>query len=371
MMTANLFPEVLKFCSYILNCEMDNITIRIRCTNIFIPPNLSEVVVGNSRYEEIDSYIGAFLCCFVFITNTLLINGFLRTCKPLSVNNKLFMYLSCIDLLSIPTIPYNFFMAPKPGASCMIMAIEIALEIFTTFESMVLYMIINVLRCVSFWKPFLKIQNKYLYALIFFTQLIPLGNGLVFFVLTLNALVTLPFILVMAINLTVISVSLAIITFCINLVSYRLLKNLCTTQTESAKKNKSLISTKRAHQENRQSKAKKIYALNTLLALNIIYTVSWLPYCLYFATAAVKMKQDERDTKGFITSMLYYNFFNAVSYSNSGINALVYLYRNQKIRKYYKSKLSWLFNIDKRVPKANVQTVFLSSVQNEGLTDNV
>ena len=88
----------------------------------------------------------------------------------------------------------------------------------------------------------------------------------------------------------------------------------------------------------KSSTSKKMYALNTLLILNVIYAVSYLPFAFYaFISSVCTM---DGNLEAWATSFEYFGLLSMLSFSNSGINAIVYVYRNKRIRTYFKNNVN-------------------------------
>ena len=185
----------------------------------------------------------------------------------------------------------------------------------------------------QFGNLFMKLKHFFL------GQIGPIGFGLLFIVVTIKEIVTLNFIAYLSI---IVGLSTMLQSFFIigcNLISYQLIKR-------SYKGNNKSKEHKKKHQkendnqkisvtiiQNNRSRANKIYAVNTLLALNIMYIIFCLPLMLYLLVKGVKLELNGKE------SFKKQGFFNALFSANSGANALLYLCRNKKIYRFYKRKI--------------------------------
>ena len=250
-------------------------------------------------------------------SNVLLLIALFKSKKKLSLINKLFIYLTCIDITSflIYAAVYICYEINASNFQMIMVMLSPIVQILGIFT----FCTISVFRYWSLKRPLLHINTKTIYKVlgVELVLVIVLSAGLIM-ILKLTERFIVP---VRNISLSIIS-STMIFIVTVNTMSYVRLrkesKKKRTTETQYTSENN--IDEMNAGMM--KSKKRKRKAVKTLMIITFFYVVCSLPFTIDTGIGAFNNTADK-------------NILYTVWMSNSGINAIIYLLRTKELRQYY------------------------------------
>ena len=272
------------------------------------------------QVRKLNEYLQIIVLVFVFVTNIFLIVGIVKTNERLSRVKRLFVYLSCIDMMYIPSTIISFVVLQEQKLDCWSIALTSMFDVFIRTNGILTFMAISVLRSHSIVKPLIPISQKA------FAQILAgkLSISLVFSGITMfqipcmTQVIDFPyFYFITPLFITFVN----FITLASNLVSDRYLRISEGIEAETWSKRK--------------------HSMRTLLIMTVVYLITCTPLVIstytidYFRfTKRIDRNEDKFYLKlGGVAS--------AIGFSNNALNALIYTLRNKKIRNYYTKKICW------------------------------
>ena len=290
------------------------------------------VTVKNvTEFDEISMIIiNSTVCLFIIVTaliilvNVALIYALYKTNRPLSIINKLFIYLSAIDILSVialilATITSYFTILPCPSIYAFNLLATAFLHIgLVTFDT------ISILRYLSIKRPFNQSISNLRMCLVISLELFSVAVY-IFLLLLVNS--NMMKIFTMGIFFT----STTIIVF-VNVQSYRIILNQIPT---AGMVNSMEFATKSSSSTNingcsacevnitmfRTLRRKRSAAI-ILIIITVSYFFLNLPFLVY-VIMEFKISFDQ---------IMFEIFSRLLCLCNTGVNALVYILRRKEIR---------------------------------------
>ena len=100
------------------------------------------------------------------------------------------------------------------------------------------------------------------------------------------------------------------------------------------------------HLKEKQQQWKKRKAVKTLVIITLFYFILFFPFAVYIMVGGIYIIIDVKgNLKTFFGLLKYGNIANMIGYANSGANAIIYIWRNKKIKDFYKMKIRALRGI--------------------------
>ena len=263
---------------------------------------------------------------FVAITNFALIFGLRRTNKKLTISQKLYIYLSLTDtIVGLICLPYFVMVDVLSVGSCTTQSIGMAMSVYSFGTGLGTFLGISYLRNLAIRKPFNDIQNKTVYSiLVLWNIYILLKSTFTFFTYdpryTSYSLYCSYWIYVGLV--TTIEVLLIII---LNSWSRRALTGKLSNPGNESD----------AEQRKRKRNQKAVGILNMI---SLVYTLCTLPFSLYYLLLGVLLitHQNNKQLFNFVYSL--FAFIHLPIFLCSGFNALVYMLKDNDIKRYYSCK---------------------------------
>ena len=277
----------------------------------------------------------SFFSAFIIITNLALVIGLKKTNRKLTLSQKLYIYLSLNNsIVGLVSIPYMFNVFFLFIDYCVFLSFNRAMMMYTFGMSIGTFTVVSMLRNVAIRKPFYKVEEKTIYGVLVAWNCETIMTGLVIFFTyhpkhTSYTLYCFSWLYIASYLLFEV---LAIVT--LNLWSKRILTNQVPKLDEE-------------NQTEKIKRKRNQKAVGILKMLTIVYTVCTLPlsfYC-YFGVLLLMYKGDERllDTIHKLKRFIHIPFLLC-----SGSNALVYMLKDKKIRRYYSCRASVRKNLKQR-----------------------
>ena len=283
---------------------------------------------------------------FVLLSNSMLIYGLYRTTKrPMSTTKKLFIYLSCTDLLTTLSGQTRHILSYYIKNCIVLLLLNSASNSFFCL-GITIFFTISILRYLSLRNPFNSVGNRrmnfILLVEIVFSILIGFSN---IFLINVNAE---RFIIFMHVFVSITYFMVVLSLLVLNLLSYITLRSnikrgVTTTSDNNGSRNSNSQST---HDEtvndsgNQSMKNKrKRNAVNTLIVISIFYLLCNLPTCIFFFVATGSSFQADYIFSNFVRDYQISILLLFVSVSNNGFNAAILIVRSKDILSFYKSMI--------------------------------
>ena len=313
--------------------------------------NSTEIITGMD-YADLTLRIKWLIFSYVFISNLLLIIGLLNANhkKKSSVMKKLFVFLSCTDILTISLFVTHTYLGKFKYVRMTVGAISQALYLI----GCTIFLLISVLRFISVRYPFKRTSNRTVYLVLFVALILGLANGAInyldddcYFGAMRNVYI--------AWWLSIFSTEMILMSL-MSLISWRylsrcqnrLIKDIKIISVEKILMSlMSLISWrylsrcqnlsddhKNTDVQNTASLRKKKYAVKTLSYITISYVTCNLALlgCILFQSRLISSTNEEfQIIIGYIVGILY-----SIVLSNTGNNAIIYLLRSKDLRAFYR-----------------------------------
>ena len=272
---------------------------------------------------------------FIIITNLGLIIGLKKTNMQLTLSQKLYIYLSLNDgIIGFVTLPYLFAVQFSSIDYCVLLSITRTLMMYTVNMSLGTFIVISILRNIAIRKPFYKVKTKVIYGVLVAWNCETLMISLVIFFTyhpkyTSYTLYCFSWLYIASYLLIEV---LAIVT--LNLWSKRILTNQVPKLDEE-------------NETDKLKRKRNQKAVGILHILTIVYTICTLPVSLYCYLGALLMMYN--GSKFLLDTV--YNLFSIIHipvFLCSGFNALVYMLKDKKIRRYYSYRTCFKKNGENR-----------------------
>ena len=262
-----------------------------------------------------------FSFCFITISNILLIHGLRQTNKTFSVTTKLFIFLSCSDLVTgLITCPIQILMlALGEQSPCLLVGIQAFFNAFTPLLSMFTLLTMSMLRYASMQRPLKRTSEKNIYFSLLLQASVALSLT-VWYVTTSQESATTKSLGIFLIVVTALCVIVNGASVAINVFLH-----FSLSKKRPIRKNSTV------------SRSKQREATNTLLLLSIILVFCYFPNGVafgiigYHVMANNSLRTTYRD---------YVPWAHIPMVLNAGINSFVYIIRNRRIRNYYRDVLT-------------------------------
>ena len=145
--------------------------------------NISRTEINNkSTWSRVTGITTCVLVVFVVVTNSMFILGLVKTNKRnMTLGQKLFIYMSSVDLLNgLSAMPYLAVFSLS-GISCLAMSFMVAFTTFTVLSSASTLALISVIRLRSIMDPFNPRNGKRLTILVIVQGVVSIGfAGIIF-----------------------------------------------------------------------------------------------------------------------------------------------------------------------------------------------
>ena len=258
----------------------------------------------------------AFSFFFINISNFLLIHGLWKTKKHFTTTTKLFIFLSCSDLVTgVITCPMQILMITLGVRStCLQVGIQAFFNAFTPLLSMFTLLTISSLRYNSMQSPLKRMKESQVFVWLALGACIALLLTSWYTDISQKSEVTLSLgiflIVVTALCVLINGASVAINTFLHFVLSKKKPIRRNSTVTQTSQRN----------------------ATNTLLILSVMLVLCYFPNGVAFGIIGYHVIG-----KNTVKSMYreYIPWAHIPMVLNAGINSFVYIIRNRRIKQYY------------------------------------
>ena len=362
---------------------MENKSITLHCISM---KGIENVKVPTQQELPFEFIVNIVISILVLTPNVVLIIG-QQAIRPLNITDKLFIYLSVIDSLSVLTAPFNFYLTQDTSIPCWLITLEIVFEIMIRGLGFAIIALLSSLRFLSIWKPFYQRNTgKLVKYFLIVVHLSTIGSmGLLsyimirgFTVLELGTVQIVTSILVLTATVTVLTVNLfskhllekkfkiggdgkvnnnfgeicsieqkkGMVKKCIPSFFKKgdmkrkkiddLTSSTDNSYPQNIEQNKTIDKTKLKEKQDQSKKRRAVYTLSIITSF---YFVLFLPFALYILVGGIYIVTDVRNHLADYFYMLRYgNIANIIGFTNSGVNAVIYIWRNKKIKDFYKMK---------------------------------
>ena len=271
------------------------------------------------NYDLVAQKIKWLIFSYVTASNLLLIISLLRTNrrKKLSLMKKLFVFLSCTDMLTISLFLFHNYIEESNDGEIMIGALCQMLYLM----GCTIFLTISVLRYISVRYPLKKVSNRTVYLTLLVAFILGVVNGAINFVEESFNLGKLGYIFV-AWWLLIFFIEILLMALT-SILSWRYLSQFQNFIDHN----------ERTDAQNTASLSKKKYAVKTLIYITISYVtcnLCLLGCILLQPRLASRADGDVQIILGYIVDILY-----SFVLANTGNNAVIYLLRSKDLRAFY------------------------------------
>ena len=286
----------------------------------------SQLFTLKSNNKELVMAIAILAAMFVLLTNSMLIYGVMATkerSKSLKTTEKMFLFMSCTDVLTIVVFVHKIaFDEYQIKISCLLDIATICVLDGTFFMNSMLLSILTVLRYISIKKPFFVVPKRIINTMCTFSTVLTLlytGGLYCTYIYVLpeedfhKMLIIISFALLLLVDFVLI----------VNTMSYL---QLVGKPSESPSIDNNISSTS-------ISLERKKKAAKSLLMISFCYSICNTPLPVYTMIELFQGRILENVAN-------WMQLFYLLMILNTGINALVYILKNGKIRKLYTCSLS-------------------------------
>lgn len=307
-------------------------------------PNITMHVIDDDTWGNYSLAFSMTLTVFVFVSNTMLIYGLHKTSRNLSLTNKLFIYLSILDIVTtcfgVTCTNMTWYVENMP---CVGTFIAVSIRNGLDFLAFLMFFNISVLRYLSIIRPFLRIGGKQRMVVMLAEILCACVLSIVYFIgidnLTIESVGSFQF---MISTLFFIAIT---VNSTVNMLSYRAMRLIKNKKSIIAKPNDFETKTK-CNVSSLKSEQKKEAAVVTLIVITVCYGVSNLPIFAYTLVTGFAATHyiDELGTKQNGINPLLVNLFYLIHLTNAGLNATIYILRCGQIKTFFKMKITKCFS---------------------------
>ena len=283
-----------------------------------------------SMHEETDKskifYISIIGCSifyiFAIITNFALIFGLKKTNKTLTLSQKLYIYLSITDVATGILVPYYIITFHiTPSAWCTANSIGVVIAIYTFGISVGTFLTISFLRNVAIRKPLYFIPSRIVYLWL---------AGWHVFIISMSLFGFFTYDPDYASHTLYITHWLFLGLAIILVISISATLNIWSTKVLARQ---SSISSTLNDIEFRRGKRNKT-AVTILNILTLLLVLCVMPLSIYYIVLGIFMYRENEALVQSAYDMIM--FLHMPLFPCSGLNALVYVLKNQKIMRFYR-----------------------------------
>jgi len=279
-----------------------------------------------------------FQFIFVLVSNTMLIIGLFKTNKSLPISQKLFIYLSLVDILTsvLNLVRKTIFFAENP---CQIINLLRDFIFLVVLLSSMFFLNICFLRYWSIKEPLKPVSNTTVYAVIGLELTFFLISGVLlsYFLIAKKEKSKKSFFVV----LDAIGRCFVVAMIFVNFMSFRLLKRQTITifiseQSQTNECDQATPSNPEDISENQTSIQRRKQSRKAVITLSILtacYLLCAVPVFIF--TMAPKELTNNSATR----RSLLLEFLLLVWLSNTGINSIVYILRTKRLQSYFFRRL--------------------------------
>jgi len=287
---------------------------------------------------------------FVMLSNSMLILGLCKSSANLSLPGKMFIILSCNDMLSgFSFLLIGWFIA----TSCRAIHIMASIAYFFIIYGVAIFLTLSALRFISLKKPLTRIRNFHVYVTLVVELLVAGGVGILCYItLTNSGTKSLP---IIQFTLLVFFFSSIVLVTLLNLLSYKALHaNSMKSNGSAGAGNPNEIETSVDVSQSDQLRNKRKHeAVITLLLISVSYFVFNLPLSIFYVYIALKpIKHEEMmDVVQYVKSLEILNFLQFLALATAGTNAVIYIARSKEMKSFCKSFIVTTFHAIIRTTK--------------------
>ena len=284
------------------------------------------------------------LSLFIVCLNFALIYGLWKTNRVLNLSQKLYIYLACTDLTQCILSAFSclFDLASVGTNEEKTLCFIIVRIVIMTFIACMVYIgsgtliLISMVRNLAIRKPLLKIKKRWLV------------KRLVFWVAYALVCCVFQLFLLSPVNrptgfafwgLLVTSCQVLILVICILSYNSWSMKKLLFQRPQSRSNERQRDGN---HDDGSNIKCREgirhkrnVKAVVTLFQITALYLVCFLPLCAFYFSMAILLQQ--KAMLLFNNGMHYFQVFNYLTFCCSGLNSIIYLKRDRKIIRYFKT----------------------------------
>ena len=274
--------------------------------------------------SSLDIFILAVIAIFVSATNFALIFGLKKTNKKLTMSQKLYIYLSATDSITgLIGLPYFVISNLLGQRSCTLDGIGLAINDYAYSVSHCTFFIISYLRNLAIRKPFVIANQRVIKTVIICFNIFMLVSCTKQYFIY-NPDYNTPALFATMLLYTGIEHLTAIVgTLYINSRSKIILNNQCTDDILSD------INKEITNKRNRT-------AVSILNRISLIYGVCGIQFCIfYISLAMLTLNPSVANAKTIELMYEVYSFVHCIIFISSGANAIVYMAKDKKIKRYY------------------------------------
>jgi len=292
---------------------------------------------------EVQKIMASFMVliiAFIMISNSVLILGLYKTSVNLSLPSKILITLSCNDMLA------GFsFMATGLFVETSCKAIHIMASISYTliFNGIAIFSTLSILRFISLKKPFSRIHNHHVYALLLIELLLACGIGISFYIgLGSFDVESLPF---MQFTLILMFFGSIVLVTLINLFSYRALYSHTMENGSRGTGGSKETSSVGISESDQLRNKRKRRAVITLLLISVSYFVLNLPLSIFYVYISLKTieHREKMDLEPYVKALEIVNYFQYLALATTGTNSAIFIVRSNEIKSFYRSIIFKIF----------------------------
>ena len=265
----------------------------------------------------------ALFSILILTTNLALVFGLRKTNKTLTLSQKLYTFLSITDAaVGAISMPYLLAINLMGYNTCTATAAGLVFTFYSFGVGMGTFFTISMLRNLAIRKPLLPISGRRVkIGLLLWNIYIVLKSVMTFFVYTpehTSKALSMIYWFIISILTTV---EISLIAF-LNISSR---KDLARKRKHSLDKDLAALRKKRHNR-----------AVVTLSLITLVYAVCFVPVSIFYFVLAVLVAQTDVNVSTVNTMNKAFVATHLPMFLCSGFNALVYMFRNPDIRRYYK-----------------------------------
>jgi len=290
-----------------------------------------ETMKSPPEIRKLMTSLMVLIVIFIIASNSMLIIGLYKTSTNLSLPSKMFVFLSCNDMLAGLSYFSTGYIFIK--ISCDLGYVMISVSSIFIICSVEIFLTVSALRFISLKKPLTRILNHHVYVLLFIEWLLGSGVGLIIYFSFSNLdTESLPIFLSIVCLMYLISI---VLVGLINLLSYKALN----TEDGSC----TVTGTSNISSSDQIRKQRKRTAVVTLIFISLSYFVLNLPasiYYMYLALRTISIEQGKiLNVRLYVEALEIMNCMQYIVLATTGTNAVIYIVRSKEIKLYYRLKL--------------------------------
>jgi len=263
---------------------------------------------------------------FVVLTNSILIYALFKISRPFTETTRMFVYLSCVDILTgITNVALRLVFGYVPNGSCALKLILYFLSSGLFLLGINIFFAISILRYLALKKPFLQVDMRIVWLVIFILFALSIANNVIRYLIS-----PLDFFVEKfqrdQFGLTYFILFCIVLILAVNIASYQAIQTVnrsCINQTRNTYSG----DTANDVRNNNSSRHLKKQAAETLIIITSFYFVTNIPMPLFTLLTHFEWVEVSDLTTWTFREILF-----QVILVNCGINAVVYVSRTRKIR---------------------------------------